>query len=82
MGGENTPWENSENPDISLRRNEFQVNGQKVFYYTMILTLPSGGYDCFMMAADLAMILDMDITVPSVGVLQINTQASFIDCSL
>lgn len=78
VGGENTPWENSENPDISLRRNEFQVNGQKVFYYTMILTLPSGGYDCFMMAADLAMILDMDITVPSVGVLQINTQASFM----
>lgn len=78
VGGENTPWENSENPDISLRRNEFQVDGQKVFYYTMILTLPSGGYDCFMMAADLAMILDMDITVPSVGILQINTQTSFM----
>lgn len=77
VGGENTPWENSKNPDISLRRNEFQVDGQKVSYYTMILALPSGGYDCFMMAADLAMILDMDITVPGVGILQINTQTSF-----
>lgn len=36
VGVENAPWEISENPDISLRRNEFKVNGQKVFYYTMI----------------------------------------------
>lgn len=77
VGGENTPWENSKNPDISLRRNEFQVDGQKVFYYTMILALPSGGYDCFIMAADLAMILDMDIRVSNAGILQINTQTSF-----
>ena len=33
VGGENIPWENSENPNVSLRRNEFQVNGQKVSYY-------------------------------------------------
>ncbi|GFI23515.1 D-alanyl-D-alanine carboxypeptidase DacF [Lachnospiraceae bacterium] len=74
---ENIPWENSENPDIPLRRNEFKVNGQKVSYYTMIMMLPSGGYDCFMMAVDLAMLLDMDITVARAGVLQFNTQSSF-----
>ena len=61
VGGENAPWEDSENPDISLRRNEFKVGEQTVLYYTMIVRLPSGYYDCFMMAADLAMILDMDI---------------------
>lgn len=78
VGGENTLWEDSKNPDISLRRNEFQVNGQKVFYYTMILPMSSGGYDCFMMAADLAMILDMDIAVSSAGILQVNTQNAFM----
>lgn len=77
VGTENIPWENSENPDIPLRRNEFKVNGQKVSYYTMIMMLPSGGYDCFMMAVDLAMLLDMDITVARAGVLQFNTQSSF-----
>lgn len=77
VGIENTPWEISENPDISLRRNELKVSGQKVYYYTLILSLPSGYYDCFMMPADLAMILDMDITVPISGALQINTQAPF-----
>ncbi|MDE6363993.1 MAG: serine hydrolase, partial [Lachnospiraceae bacterium] len=77
VGAENAPWESSENPDLALRRNEFQVNGQKVYYYTMICALPSGGYDCFIMAADLAMILDADIVVPSTGGLQINTQTPF-----
>ena len=77
VGGENAPWEDSENPDISLRRNEFKVGEQTVLYYTMIVRLPSGYYDCFMMAADLAMILDMDITVPDAGSLQLHTQASF-----
>ena len=76
VGVENTPWESSENPDISLRRNEFKVNGQKVYYYTLIMGLPSGHYDCFMMAADLGMILDVDITLPAAGALQIHTQAS------
>lgn len=77
LGVENVPWESSENPDISLRRNEFAVNGQKVYYYTLITKLPSGYYDCFMMAADLAMILDADIIVPAVGSLQISTQEVF-----
>lgn len=75
VGVENTPWEDSENPDIALRRNEFKVNGQEVRYYTLIMPLPSGDYDCFMMAADLALILDADITVTETGALQINTQA-------
>ncbi|MDE7478097.1 MAG: D-alanyl-D-alanine carboxypeptidase [Lachnospiraceae bacterium] len=77
VGVENAPWENSENPNIALRRNEFKVNGQEVRYYTLIMALPSGYYDCFMMAVDLAMILDMDITVPSAGFLQIHTQVPF-----
>lgn len=77
VGVENIPWEDVENPDISLRRNEFKVSGETVYYYTLIMRLPSGYYDCFMMAADLAMILDMDIAVPAAGSLQINTQASF-----
>ena len=76
-GGENTPWENSENPDITLRRNEFKVSGETVYYYTLITALPSGSYDCFMMAADLAMILDVDITAPNPGFLQIDTQTPF-----
>lgn len=77
IGVENTTWEDDENPDISLRRYEFKVNEQTVFYYTMIMKLPSGDYDCFMMAADLAMILDVNITVPAVGSLQIHTQEPF-----
>ena len=77
VGGENDLWDSPENPNISLRRNEFTVNGQNVFYYTLIAMMPSGYYDCFMMAADLAMILDMDITLSEDGVLQIHTQESF-----
>ena len=77
VGGENVSWDSLENPDISLRRNEFKVNGQNTFYYTLITMMPSGYYDCFMMAADLAMILDMDITASDDGVLQVNTQAPF-----
>jgi len=77
VGVENAPWEDSTNPDVTLRRNEFTISGQKVYYYTLILTLPSGSYDCFMMAADLAMILDVDITAPSAGLIQINTQNPF-----
>ena len=77
VGVENTPWEEPENPDISLRRNEFRVNGQEVRYYTLIMVLPSGHYDCFMMAADLSMILDMEITVSDAGSLQIHTQTPF-----
>lgn len=77
VGGENTPWEDDENPNIALRRNEFKVSDKDVIYYTLIMQLPSGYYDCFIMAADLAMILDVDITVSETGLLQINTQDSF-----
>ena len=78
VGVENIPWEDgTENPDITLRRNEFKVSGTSVYYYTLIMRLPSGHYDCFMMAADLAMILDVDITVPAAGSLQIHTQEPF-----
>ena len=76
-GVENVPWEDDENPDISLKRNEFKVNEQTVFYYSLIIKLPSGDYDCFMMAADLAMILDVNITVSEAGILQIHTQEPF-----
>lgn len=77
LGAENEPWEDAENPNISLRRNEFKVNDEEVNYYTLIMKLPAGYYDCFMMAADLAMILDVDITVSDADLLQINTQDSF-----
>ena len=77
VGGENDPWDSPANPNISLRRNEFKVNGQDTSYYTLIAMMPSDYYDCFMMAADLAMILDMDITVLGGGVLQIHTQEPF-----
>ena len=77
VGGENDSWDNTENPNISLRRNEFKVNGQDTVYYTLTAMMPSGYYDCFMMAADLAMTLDMDITVLGNGVLQVHTQAPF-----
>ncbi len=77
VGGENTPWESGENPDIALRRNEFKIAGQTVYYYTLIAALPSGSYDCFMMAADLALILDMDITAPASGSFRIDTQTPF-----
>ena len=77
VGGENDSWDSSANPNISLRRNEFKVDEQNTFYYTLIAVMPSGYYDCFMMAADLAMILDMDITVSDSGVLQIHTREPF-----
>lgn len=76
-GSENVPWESSENPDITLRRNEFKVSGQPVYYYTLIAALPSGCYDCFIMAADLAMILDVNITTTAPGFLQIDTRTPF-----
>lgn len=72
-GTENATWETGRDPDLTLRRNEFKVNGQDVRYYTLIMKLASGDYDCFMMAADLAMILDMDITASGDGLLQIDT---------
>lgn len=77
VGVENAFWESSEKQDVTLRRNEFKVNGQDVFYYTFILKLPSGHYDCFMMAADLAMILDVDVAVPGEDLLEIRTQEPF-----
>ena len=77
VGVENSPWEMGGNPDLSLKRNEFKVNGEKVSYYTLIMELPSGYYDCFMMAADLAMILDVAITVPAAGSLQLHMQEPF-----
>ncbi len=77
VGGENAFWEDDINPDISLRRNEFKVNEETVYYYTLIMKLPSGYYDCFMMAADLAMVLDVNISVPGAGFLQVHTQESF-----
>lgn len=77
VGVENEPWEEDGNPNIALRRNEFKIGEETVLYYTMINKLPSGDYDCFMMAADLAMILDMGVSVPAEGVLQLHTQESF-----
>lgn len=77
VGGENVSWEDGENPDISLRRNEFKVSGRNVYYYTLIQKLPSGYYDCFMMAVDLAMILDVDITVVGPDSVEIHTQDPF-----
>lgn len=92
VGGENVLWENNEDsegdensednenkeyPDITLRRNKFNLDGQSVNYYTLITRLPSGYYDCFLMAADLGMILDVNITVPASGSLQIHTQEPF-----
>lgn len=77
VGGENISWEEGELPDTSLRRNECKVGGEKVFYYTLIMRLPSGHYDCFMMAADLGMILDVNITVPASDSLLIHTQDPF-----
>lgn len=76
-GGENVPWEDGKNPDITLRRNDFVINGQEAAYYTMIMRMPSGVYDCFIMTADLAMILDVDIAAPEAGSLQIDTQKPF-----
>lgn len=77
VGGENASWESDEYQQTSLLRNEFKVNGEIVYYYTLILRMPSGYYDCFMLAADLAMILDVDMTIPSAGFMKINTQEPF-----
>lgn len=77
VGTENVPWESDENPGVSLRRNEFEANGQKASYYTMIMRLSSGDYDCFMMVTDLAMFFDLGIDVSDTGVLLIDTQESF-----
>lgn len=77
LGTENIPWGEEEIPDTAIRRNEFKVSGETVSYYTLIAMLPSGGYDCFLMAADLAMILDADITVPMAGILEFHTQEPF-----
>lgn len=75
VGGENSPWGEGVNPDVTLRRNDFQVNGQKAMYFSMIARLPSGKYDCFLMAADLAMILDMDLMIPGRDFLQVDTRS-------
>lgn len=80
VGEENALWEEGALPETSLRRNVFEVNGQEGVYYTMMVELPSGYYDCFMTAADLALILDVDIISPMAGLLQIHTQDHF--CAL
>ncbi len=77
VGGEGVPWESDKSKDITLKRNAFTVDDQKVVYYTMITRLPSGAYDCFMLTADLAMLLDVNITVSSAGSLQIHTNEPF-----
>lgn len=77
VGTENISWEDNDNPNVSLRRNKFKIKEQEVSYYTMIMKLPSGDYDCFMMAADLAMILDVSITVPDAGRILLDTQTPF-----
>ncbi len=77
VGTENAPWGEEELPELSVRRNEFTVNGEKTIYYTLILPMSSGYYDCFMMAADLAMILDVNLSVPAAGSLEIYTQEPF-----
>ncbi len=77
VDAENEPWEDDENPDLSLRRNEIKINGQEVSYYTMIMKMPSGHYDCFMMTVDLAMILDLNFTVSDTGTLCLYTQEPF-----
>lgn len=77
LGTENAPWESEENPDLSLRRNEFEADGEKVFYHTMIMKLPSGDYDCFMMTMDLAMLFDMNIAASGESSLRIDTQEPF-----
>lgn len=77
IGVENVPWEEEETPDVSLRRNELTIKEEKASYYTLIVELPSGDYDCFMMAADLAMILDVEITVPAADDLEIHTKEPF-----
>lgn len=77
VGEENAVWGDEEIPDVSLRRNNFEVDGQERVYYTMIAEISSGYYDCFMTAADLAMILDVDIFAPAAGLLQIHTQDPF-----
>ena len=76
-GAENASWEGDGALDVSLRRNELKVNEETVLYYTLIVELSSGDYDCFMMAADLAMILDVDISVPAEGSLQVDTREPF-----
>ena len=76
VGGENVPWETGEAPETSLRRNECKINGEPASYYTMIVRMPAGYFDCFMMAADLAMILDVGLDFPTAGSLQIYTQES------
>ncbi|MCM1534813.1 MAG: serine hydrolase [Clostridium sp.] len=77
VGGENVSWENDKNKDVTLKRNAFTVNDQKVVYHTMITRLPSGAYDCFMMTVDLAMLLDVNITASGFGSLQIHTDEPF-----
>lgn len=77
VGTESVPWEEGENLNVSLRRNTFRIGGRETRYYTLIMEMPSGDYDCFMTALDLAMILDMDITASARGVLQIDTQEPF-----
>lgn len=77
VGGENAPWGEEEMPEGAVRRNQFQVNGETVSYHTLIMQLPSGCYDCFMMAADLAMILDAGIAVPGADCLEFCTGEPF-----
>ena len=89
VGGENAPWEDGEESEDSkdskdseslsaaLRRNEFLLNEENVSYYTMIVELASGDFDCFMMAADLAMLLDMEITVSAADCVEIHTKEPF-----
>lgn len=76
VGGENAPWRDGSTRKISLRKNDFQIGGEEVVYYSIIAYLPSGYYDCFLAAADLALVLDVDIALSGADALEIRTQDS------
>lgn len=80
IGGENTGWTDSymnEAYDYVLKRNELLVDEENRKYYSLISKNASGSFDAFLMLVDLAMMLDLSVSVDEAGNISVNTEQSF-----
>lgn len=80
IGGENSGWTDSymENSyEHILKRNELLVDEVSRRYYSLIAKNDAGSFDAFLMPVDLAMMLDLAVTIDENGRLVVDTGKGF-----
>ncbi len=82
-GGEGLPFPDSDSSGApyvyatrTLLLNPMRIGGQEVRYLSFLGTSPAGAQDCFMSLTDLAMQLDLNVSL-SGGVLQLDSSRGF-----